>query len=499
MPFGWVSAAGAVIGGLGAAGAFGGGGGGGGSTGVQASNAAADKAAQISQDQWDYFKQNYEPLESSLIDDAKAAGSPEEYARARGAANADVTGAFDSARKTSLNRMQSYGINPGSPAFQSAAASTDIAEGAAKAGAETQATNNVRNLAYSKALDVVGLGRNIPAQSAASSANAANAATTASRNAFLQNQTNQQNLGRTVGAVGNLASKWFGSNQNPNANYNSDGLIGNPTAFGDTYSIDNAAYGAKGGKVAPKGFMRRYARGGIVSKHPITPHMRFVGGGAVGRSGNAMPDQSSMGATIDNETGQVVGPGTGTSDSVPAQIDGQQPAALSNGEYVINKAAVDLTGEEMLAAINDAGLKKRQRAGLSPTQDSNDVPQEAGAEAYAEGGSVGLDDTGEGGFQDWYAGHAKRLGLNRNPDDPQHHYDYRAAYRAGATPDKTGHWPSQFKTEGHPRTFINEQTGETSAAARPGMRDTRRAYANGGRVGHRTVIYSGAGLGERNA
>jgi hypothetical protein len=54
--------------------------------------------------------------------------------------------------------------------------------------------------------------------------------------------------------------------------------------------------------------------------------------------------------------GVVSGPGTSTSDSIPAVIDGQQPAALSNGEAVLNKPAVDLVGEDFVHRINRAGL-----------------------------------------------------------------------------------------------------------------------------------------------
>lgn len=57
-------------------------------------------------------------------------------------------------------------------------------------------------------------------------------------------------------------------------------------------------------------------------------------------------------------------------------------------------------------------------------------------------------------FRSWYAERAKRLKLNPDPDDPQHFYDYRAAYKAGAEPDETGHWPSEFKREGHPNLFV---------------------------------------------
>lgn len=69
-------------------------------------------------------------------------------------------------------------------------------------------------------------------------------------------------------------------------------------------------------------------------------------------------------------------------------------------------------------------------------------------------------------FQSWYGGQAKRLDLDTNPDAPEHFYDYRAAFKAGAKPDETGHWPSEFKREGHPRMVIdgvNTKTGERVA------------------------------------
>lgn len=58
-------------------------------------------------------------------------------------------------------------------------------------------------------------------------------------------------------------------------------------------------------------------------------------------------------------------------------------------------------------------------------------------------------------FQSWYARTSKIYRLNPNPDDPRHHYDYRAAYKAGIRrPDVTGHWPSKYKTAEHPRRYI---------------------------------------------
>lgn len=57
-------------------------------------------------------------------------------------------------------------------------------------------------------------------------------------------------------------------------------------------------------------------------------------------------------------------------------------------------------------------------------------------------------------FRKWYKEHARKFGLNSDPDAPEHFYDYRAAYEAGAEPDESGHWPSEFKRPGHPTYYL---------------------------------------------
>lgn len=65
-----------------------------------------------------------------------------------------------------------------------------------------------------------------------------------------------------------------------------------------------------------------------------------------------------------------------------------------------------------------------------------------------------LDAESEGLFQKWYAGQARVLDLDPDPDAPEHQYDYRAAWLAGEGPDEKGHWPSGFKLPGHPNRFV---------------------------------------------
>lgn len=70
----------------------------------------------------------------------------------------------------------------------------------------------------------------------------------------------------------------------------------------------------------------------------------------------------------------------------------------------------------------------------------------------------------EGAFRNWYGGVSKKLGINPDPDDPEHHYDYRAFYQdvqAGRvkSPDHGGHFISAYKTAGHPREYLADSKG----------------------------------------
>lgn len=72
----------------------------------------------------------------------------------------------------------------------------------------------------------------------------------------------------------------------------------------------------------------------------------------------------------------------------------------------------------------------------------------------------------EEAFQKEYTKVSEELGLNPNPDDPLHFYDYRGLFkRTGSLPfDKnTGHFTSKFKLEEHPNLIvdgINTKTGQ---------------------------------------
>ena len=81
---------------------------------------------------------------------------------------------------------------------------------------------------------------------------------------------------------------------------------------------------------------------------------------------------------------------------------------------------------------------------------------------------------GEPAFRTWFDEMATHTGIDKNPDDPRHQYDYRAAFKANVFPqmdpsDLRYHWPSQFKAPGHPNRFvegIDTITGQPGAPRR---------------------------------
>jgi hypothetical protein len=77
---------------------------------------------------------------------------------------------------------------------------------------------------------------------------------------------------------------------------------------------------------------------------------------------DAMPGFAD-GGEVDVGGALLDGPGTGKSDSIPAMIDGETPAALSKGEFVIPKKVVDYYGTKFLdAMVEKARMAMKKQA-----------------------------------------------------------------------------------------------------------------------------------------
>lgn len=98
-------------------------------------------------------------------------------------------------------------------------------------------------------------------------------------------------------------------------------------------------------RMAVAGAVRKFSSGGSLQQYDpsgqgISPTM----GGGNGMPGGMRPfpgfaNGGALGGMID-------GPGTGTSDSIPAVINGQEPIRVSDGEFIIPADVVKAKGEE---------------------------------------------------------------------------------------------------------------------------------------------------------
>lgn len=86
-----------------------------------------------------------------------------------------------------------------------------------------------------------------------------------------------------------------------------------------------------------------------------------------GRVGGSMPRENAFFqfTNADMPGGGRVSGGVPGRDTVPAIGPGGQPFLLDNGEYVLNREAVDLVGGRVLGGLNDLGRARRRRSATS--------------------------------------------------------------------------------------------------------------------------------------
>lgn len=87
-------------------------------------------------------------------------------------------------------------------------------------------------------------------------------------------------------------------------------------------------------------------------------------------------------------------------------------------------------------------------------------------------------------FDQAYKEYATAHKLNPNPNDFNHHYDYRQAWEDGALrADTQGDLPSKYKTAGHPRTYMSPDGKSFSSRPKEGWTDTRTDEIVGANTG----------------
>lgn len=158
-----------------------------------ANNAAADSTtlqAQIARDQWNKYKEIYEPLEKQMVAESQQYATPENYAKAAGEASATVSNQFGKARDR-LTRTP--GLDPSSAAYQSSLVGLDLAQAATDATAQNAARQGVTDTSYARKQAALGLGKGL--DTTASAGLSRSAETSRMLGLAGQNQANLQAAG----------------------------------------------------------------------------------------------------------------------------------------------------------------------------------------------------------------------------------------------------------------------------------------------------------------
>lgn len=183
--------------------------------GAEDANAAGADAtrlqAEIAKDQWNKYKEIYQPLEKRVVAEASSYGSLADYEKASGNAQANVNQQFSKARDQ-LTRQP--GVDPSSAAYQASMVGLNMSEAAQGAVQQNAARQTVEDTAYARKQAAVAMGKGL--DSTASSGLGAVASSNANRAAAATAQANQQaaGIGNLVGTVIGAAPAALGSTSN---------------------------------------------------------------------------------------------------------------------------------------------------------------------------------------------------------------------------------------------------------------------------------------------
>lgn len=182
-----------------------------------ANNSVADAnalQAQISRDQWNRYKEIYEPLERQMVDEAQDYTSPENYAKAAGEASATVSQQFSKARDR-LTRTP--GLDPSSGAYQSSLVGLDLAQAANDATQQNLARKNVTDTAYARKQSALGLGKGLDSTAASGMSSVASSNLSLANAMQRQSNAEAQAGGQLATGLVKATSNWLnGTNTTAN-------------------------------------------------------------------------------------------------------------------------------------------------------------------------------------------------------------------------------------------------------------------------------------------
>jgi hypothetical protein len=323
---------------------------------------SGDANAARSEAQWKIYRDLFAPLEERLVNDANDFDSRERQDRMAAQAGANVARGHEGALASNLRAMERMGVNPNSGRFQTLALEMNLSRAKDTAGAMNQARLNTELQGMALREGAAKFGRNMPNTGLAADAAALSAGDSGVGNLAAGSSIRNANM--------NSAQNWLGGATSANSS-SGNLMLGQHQAQLDAWqarqnSLNNAlgGLGSLAGTLGGAYLMKGLRKGGVIrgyNAYTFKPRGYNYRVAMLKRRGY-------------RAGGLLNGPGSGTSDSIPAAIEGIQPIRLSNGEAVLNQKAVELVGEDFIHRVN-AGA-----GGLGMTEGRNTKMKKKGAE-----------------------------------------------------------------------------------------------------------------------
>lgn len=209
--------------------------------------ALAAKQDARADEQWQRYKQIYQPLEDQMIDESRGLGSIANQNKAASDAAAGVSSSFGRARE---RLAKNPGVNPSSQQYQQEVSKIGLQEAATSAAAQTGAREAVKDRGTAAMTNAVSLGKGLPASANAGAASAGALAGAAggiyssiassARQQGADAGANSYGIGKLANGIFNSApvQSWLNSPSGSSGGFGS--VPGGYTSGGTTYNNPSA-------------------------------------------------------------------------------------------------------------------------------------------------------------------------------------------------------------------------------------------------------------------
>lgn len=285
-------------------------------------DAAADRDRQR-------YEQIYQPLEEQAVQDAQEFASPERQAFEMGRAQANVADQFEMARRSAMQNLESFGVDPSSTRFAALDLGSRVQEAAAQAGAGNQARAQTEAMGRAMRSEAINVGRGYPGQIAGTYGTALQSGNSAANTQLAGTASGASTMGTAPQymATGNQAIGQWGNTLNMGYNNQMAQFNANQQSSSGIGSLLGAGLGV----AANSGFA--FEQGGAIpDPSQVTP-------------GGKVPTTASptRGAAIDD-------------------VD----AKLTVGEFVVPKDVAAWKGEEFFQKLIMQSRKSKEAAPAKP-------------------------------------------------------------------------------------------------------------------------------------